>query len=391
MSKSLQEILLQQQAREDMLSKYVGSSSITDTIAKLKQNSVSAMLEQQHKSMESLTSIGFKLEKERIASFELEKYKIPTLPSYMDDAIKLSKKLSESTTLGHIKSIIDSSSLHHFRVGETIKSFELGSAFKSLAIGNAIDRLVPKIPSLFASEALALQQFRSLGSVISSANVFSELHTKALRASLGDWRGSLVVPTLAQSLYVIQGFDRGLTELPDEEFYDVVSEAGLTHPSSDIKLFGPVVADVGDEELSQEERNAKCYARIYRLENRMRTFIDEAMTARFGKGWFKQLPNDVKENLIELQEKKKKFGEDRTLIECTDFSHYIKILLKGDLWRDVFSPLFGTRRKEDVQESLNRLKPIRDTAMHSNPVSHEDWVMLYFETGRLLQVISKLH
>jgi hypothetical protein len=391
MSKSLQEILLQQQAREDMLSKYVGNSSITDTIAKLKQSSLSVILEQQHKNLESLTGIGLKLEKERIASFELEKYKIRALPSYMDDAIKLSKKLSESTALGHIKSIIDSSSLHHLRIGETIKNFELGSAFNTMAIENAIGRLVPKIPALFASEALALQQFKSLGSVINSANVFSEVHTKALRASLGDWRGSLVVPTLAQNLYVTQGFDRGLTELPDEEFYDVVSEAGLTHPSSDIKLFGPVVVDVGDENLSQEERNAKCYARIYRLENRLRTFIDEAMTARYGKTWFKQLPNNVKENLIELQEKKKKSGEDRTLIECTDFSHYIKILLKGDLWRDVFSPLFGTRRKEDVQESLNRLKPIRDTAMHSNPVSHEDWVMLYFETGRLLQVISKLH
>ena len=115
------------------------------------------------------------------------------------------------------------------------------------------------------------------------------------------------------------------------------------------------------------------------------------MTARFGNVWFKQLPADVKDNLEEVQKKKLKSGGDSTLIACTDFSHYTKIILKGDLWREVFSPLFGTRRKEDVQESLNRLKPIRDTAMHSNPVSHEDWVMLHFETDRLLKVIAKLH
>lgn len=390
MSKSLQEIIKQQQAREDMLSKSAGASSITDTLAKMNKDSLSGILAHQ-KSMSAVENFGKMFDKERFAASQIAKFVTPVLPSYIGDAIKLSKSLTENSALSQMKSIIASDAMHHLKIGETIKNLELGSAFKSLAIGSAIERLVPKIPPLFASEMLALEQFKSLGSVIRSADVFGELHSKALRSSLGDWRGTIVVPTVAQSLYVTQGFDRGLTEFPNEEFFGVVSEAGLTHPSTDIELFGPVIVDVGDEELNQEDLNAKCYARIYRLENRLRTFIDEAMTARFGASWFKQLPADVKENLKELQEKKRKAGEDRTLIECTDFSHYTKIIFKGDLWRDVFSPLFGTRRKEDVQESLNRLKPIRDTAMHSNPVSHEDWVMLHFETGRLLKVISKMH
>lgn len=390
MSKSLQEIIKQQQARIDMLSKYARAPSMTDTLAKMNKDSLSGILAR-HKSISALESLGGIFEKERIASSQFLKMAAPVVPSFIGDSIKLSKTLSDSSVLGRMKSISDYNPAPHLKIGETIKNLELGSVFKTMAIGSAIERLVPKIPSMFASEALALQQFKSLGSVIRSPDVFGEAHSEAVRASLGDWRGTLVVPTLAQSLYVTQGFDRGLTELPDEEFFGVVSEAGLTHPSTDIELFGPVIVDVGDEELSQEELNARCYARIYRLENRLRAFIDEAMTARFGKSWFKQLPNDVKENLKEVQEKKRSAGEERTLIECTDFSHYIKIIFKGDLWRDVFSPLFGTRRKEDVQESLNRLKPIRDTAMHSNPVSHEDWVMLYFETGRLLKVISKLH
>jgi hypothetical protein len=389
MSKSLQEIIKQQQAREEMLSKYAGVSSVTDTLAKMNRDSLSGILAHQ-KSMSAVESFSKMFEKEQFAASQIAKFAAPVVPSYIGDAIKLSKSLSESTAMSQMKPIIDSHALQHLKIGETIKNLELGNVFKSLEIGSAIDRLIPKIPRLFASEISALEQFRSLRNVIRSADVFGEAHSKALRASLGDWRGNLLVPTLAQSLYITQGFDRGLTQLPNEEFFGVVSEAGLTHPSTDIELFGPVIVDVGDEDLSQEELNAKCYARIYRLETRLRTFIDEAMTARFGKNWFKQLPNDVKENLIELQAKKSKGGEVRTLIECTDFSHYIKIIFKGDLWRDVFSPLFGTRRKEDVQESLNRLKPIRDTAMHSNPVSHEDWVMLHFETGRLLKVISKL-
>lgn len=372
-----------------MLSKYAGVSSVTDTLAMMNRDSLSGILAHQ-KSMSAVESFSKMFEKEQFAASQIAKFAAPVVPSYIGDAIKLSKSLSESTAMSQMKPIIDSHALQHLKIGETIKNLELGNVFKSLEIGSAIDRLIPKIPRLFASEISALEQFRSLRNVIRSADVFGEAHSKALRASLGDWRGNLLVPTLAQSLYITQGFDRGLTQLPNEEFFGVVSEAGLTHPSTDIELFGPVIVDVGDEDLSQEELNAKCYARIYRLETRLRIFIDEAMTARFGKGWFKQLPADVKDNLKEVQEKKRNAGEDRTLIECTDFSHYIKIIFKGDLWRDVFCPLFGTRRKEDVQESLNRLKPIRDTAMHSNPVSHEDWVMLHFETGRLLKVISKL-
>lgn len=390
MSKSLQDLIKQQQAREDLVNRFAVPPTLTDTIAKMNSGAMGGILAHQ-KSLSAAESLNKMFERDRLASAQLLKMTTPVIPSYVNDTINMSKKLSESTALGQMKSIIDSAALHHLKIGDTFKHLEIGSAFRSLAIGSAIDRLVPKIPPLFSSEAFALERFRNLGSVISSADVFGEAHSKALRASLGDWRGTLVMPTLAQSLYVTQGFDRGLTELPDEEFFGVVSEAGLTHPSTDIELFGPVIVDVGDEELSQEELNAKCYARIYRLETRLRVFVDEAMTARFGKGWFKQLPADVKDNLKEVQEKKRNAGEERTLIECTDFSHYIKIILKGDLWRDVFSERFGARRKEDVQESFNRLKPVRDTAMHSNPVSHEDWVMLHFETGRLLKVISSMH
>jgi hypothetical protein len=221
-----------------------------------------------------------------------------------------------------------------------------------------------------------------------SGDVFGEEIFKTLRASLGDWR-EIVLPTLPQSLYLSQGFDRAFTEHPTPVLFEVVSDAGLTDATLDIALFGPIVNDIGDENLSDEERNVRCYTRIFRLENRVRAFIREAMTKAYGEGWFKRLPADVKENLREIQERKTKAGEQRTLIECADFSHYIKIIFKGDLWRDVFQPLFATRRKEDVLESFNRLKPVRDTAMHCNVVTHDDWVMLYFETDRLLRIITR--
>lgn len=389
MSKSLQDLIKQQQAHTEMVSKHLGALSASDTMAKTHKDSLNVIVANQ-RSLSATHSLSRMFDRDRLASIGLLKMAAPVVPSYISDAINLAKNTAESTALSQAKAIIDSSDRHHFIIGSAIKKLELGNASKSMAIGAAIGRLTKNVSPFFVSETFALERFKSLGRLVHSAEAFGETHSKALRASLGDWRGTLAVLTSTQSLYVTQGFDRGLTALPDEEFYGVVSDAGLNAPSSDIELFGPVIVGIGDEEVSQEERNAKCYARLYRLETRLRNFILEAMTAKFGKGWIKQLPNDVRENLKEIQHKKKGAGENRALIECTDFSHYIKIISKGDLWRDVFSPLFGTRRKEDVQESLNRLKPIRDTAMHSNPVSHEDWLMLYVETGRLLKIISKL-
>ena len=392
MKDSIQNFIKQQHAHEEMVSKFIGATTLSDSITKsMSIGSLSGALAYE-KRLSGLDTIREYIDKEKLSSENYMKLINPVIPSYISDAISASSMLSRSGALGQFDALLSSSMSHQLTMSEAYKNFEISSSLKELHISDAIRRLTgPISTSIFASEALALDQFKGLSYVAQAGNAFSEANSKALRSSLGDWRETLAVPTLSQTLYIKHGFDRGLTELPHQAFYDVVAEAGLTDPNNDIELFGPVVVDVADENLSQEELNAKCYARIYRLETRLRSFIDEAMTARFGSGWFKQLPHDVKENLRELQEKKRNAGQERTLIECTDFSHYVKILFKGDLWRDVFSPLFGTRRKEDVLESLNRLKPIRDTAMHSNSVSHEDWVMLHFETGRLLKVISKLH
>lgn len=260
-----------------------------------------------------------------------------------------------------------------------------GSAF----IADAIARMNPVLPSSFISQYTALDQFKGLADTLRSADVFGESISKTLRASLGDWREQFVLPALPQTVYETHGFNTSLTELPSEVFYGIAAEAGLTDAKRDIELFGPVVKGVNDEDLSQEELNTRCYQRIFRLENRFRTFVEEAMTKHYGEGWFKQLPGGVKQSVTTMREKKAAAGEDRTLVQCTDFSHYLEIVNNAVLWKVVFQPLFGTTRKADVIESLNRLKPVRDTAMHSNFVTREDWLMLWVETNRLLAVITK--
>lgn len=305
------------------------------------------------------------------------------MPSYLTDVEKLRKSLSHREL---IKNSIGShvQSIRHLTESQP---FEIATTTWSDIISNSLRNVVPKIPDGFLASH-ALEQFKGLSEVLKVGNAYSENISKTLRHSLGDWREPLVIQRAPQSLYSEHGFDSGLTELPTEVFFDVVFDAGLSSSSNDIVLFGPVVKEVDERALDQLQRNTLSYARFYQLETRLRVFINDEMTATHGANWVKVLPKDVKDNLLELQEKKNKNGENRTLVECTDFSHYVKILFKTDLWREVFSPKFGTRRKEDVLESLNRLKPLRDVVMHCNNVSHEDWLMLHFESTRLLSVIG---
>lgn len=394
MEKAFLDLIKRQAESEDLATRFSKQHLISEDLLKtVRSSSISDFLgtEQSRLAVSSIASFA---EREKQNITNLLKISNPLPVSYISEASKIGEifKAQDSLALSlskQFESIRAFDHLHNLNFA-ALKHFEIGSSLKNLGIGDAIKILSPVIPTnFFASQTTALSHFQELTKVFNAGNLFSERISNQLRDSLGDWRGQISFTSSPQSLYVSHGFDRGLTDFPSDVFYEVVSEAGLTETTSDIELFGPVVIDINDEFLQQEERNSKCYARIYRLEQRFREFIELAMTQRYGSGWFKQLPQGVKANLLELQEKKDNAGEQRTLIQCTDFSHYHQIIDNGNLWKEVFQPLFKTTRKADVIESLNRLKPVRDTAMHSNPVSHEDWVMLYYETGRLLSVITR--
>jgi hypothetical protein len=68
-----------------------------------------------------------------------------------------------------------------------------------------------------------------------------------------------------------------------------------------------------------------------------------------------------------------------------DFTDYELIICKRDNWREVFGVFFD--RPENVRESFQRLYPIRLDTMHARPITHDDQLLLYVETRRLLKVI----
>ena len=90
---------------------------------------------------------------------------------------------------------------------------------------------------------------------------------------------------------------------------------------------------------------------------------------------------------IEKQQKAKDSGERSwPLIAYADFTDYVSVITKNDNWEVVFKPIF--RRKTVIQESFQRLYPIRICTMHSRLITQEDELYLYVETMRLLSAIG---
>ena len=60
--------------------------------------------------------------------------------------------------------------------------------------------------------------------------------------------------------------------------------------------------------------------------------------------------------------------------------------MRKDNWSELFADIF--KRSTMVQESFQRLYPIRICAMHARIVTQDDELYLYVETKRLLAAIG---
>ena len=116
-------------------------------------------------------------------------------------------------------------------------------------------------------------------------------------------------------------------------------------------------------------RNNAAHDRLQRFESQFRKFIDERMTTAFGVNWVKhRVHSEIYEAWRNKQQKAKDGGEpDRPLIAYADFTDYERIIVRNDNWPAVFRQFFG--RKTLVQESLQRLYPVRVRTMHSRIIT----------------------
>jgi hypothetical protein len=233
--------------------------------------------------------------------------------------------------------------------------------------------------------ALAFTEIQALGRAIESPRPFDATVTSALRDALGDWRGVKAFPDtiftnpVARSdFYVGLGFNVALTEFTAPAFDETMALAGI----------GPPDTEEADEEDAGLERNTAAYKELLRFELRLRRFIDRVMTEAYGARWVKQrTPPGMMKGWREKRATALTKGEsEQPLINYADFSDYAQIIGRNDNWNDVFKAFFG--RREDVQESLIRLSPIRIVTMHARILTLDDELLLRVETRRVLRAIE---
>ena len=91
-------------------------------------------------------------------------------------------------------------------------------------------------------------------------------------------------------------------------------------------------------------------------------------------------------NGVNRQAKAHDDGEPvQPLIAYADFTDYVKIILRGGNWDQVFKPVF--RRETLVQEAFQRLYPIRRCTMHARIITQDDELYLFTETQLLLKAM----
>ena len=273
---------------------------------------------------------------------------------------------------------------YHVQMREIHRSFE--------TVSNSWVDPENKLKSLYGFVAL-----KGIGHALNAMRPFEAGLTEALRIDIGDWRDDIKWPADAEddpilrtSFYEEQGLNPNLTAFPSSTFEELVISSGIrasaTHDSDDDYL------DYEQEEPELEtgfRRTNDAHDVIQRFETRLREFIDERMKDQYGSDWIKRhISGEMKKQWNEKQQKAKDNGDIVwPLIAYSDFSDYVEIITQKDNWEEMFKEVFV--RKTSVQESFQRLFPIRICTMHSRPITQDDELYLFVETKRVLKAIGK--
>ena len=313
-----------------------------------------------------------------------------------DEAQRISALIAETEKRFSLPEIAEATSLlskfEDSRVANALNHYQdQASLFQ-----NAIENM--RVPWLDVEDNIrsisGLVELQTIGQALRTMPTFDTRLEDMLRTELGDWREKIIWPTdiftdpLARtSFYSDLGLNSSLTAFPSEAFEQSIDIAGLKEAPIRLEPAYNFESEPEPDEVAYERTNT-AHDRLQRFETQIRKFIDEQMKAIFGENWIKQqVPGEIRKAWLEKQQKvKDSGGPEWPLIAYADFSDYVPIITRRDNWNRVFKPIF--RRQASIQESFQRLYPIRICTMHARLITQDDELYLYVETKRILTAIG---
>lgn len=242
----------------------------------------------------------------------------------------------------------------------------------------------------------------SIAGITTLSNIATKLDTHVpfgktipalLRENVGDWRKDISLPVnftqsnaTRQQFYEKVGVDHTIAAFPEASYGQILEVTKLGKLTIDLREFPEPNLEALNLDQSLKENN-DVYRRLLVFEIWIRKVIDEAVTKKFGANWYKQnMPADIYQNCNDRKQKwettwsKKHTG---SLMDFADFPDYQTLVMKRDFWREVFKPMLGNARQEDIKESFQRLMPIRIEVAHARPIDNVAACLAIMEIGRL--------
>lgn len=244
-----------------------------------------------------------------------------------------------------------------------------------------------------AQSVSSLASLSRIGQQIANASPFGDDVVHSLRQNLGNWSHQIEWPseifndlTARSAFYKELGYDRALTELPEEAFEESLEVTGISTVTPQLyELYGEPLPTSDDDAFDVSySRTNKAHDWLMRFEIQLRRFINLQMEKEFGANWPKtQLhANKLKEWKYKKEQYELKGGTvGYPLIDFADFTDYIDIICRKDNFERVFKQFF--HRSESFRESFQRLFPIRIDTMHARVITQDDELLLYVEIKRL--------
>jgi hypothetical protein len=132
------------------------------------------------------------------------------------------------------------------------------------------------------------------------------------------------------------------------------------------------------------------YEILFRLENRLRQFIEKNMRLRYGSDWWNSghIPLKVKENVDKLLNDERSLGwqvsETDNDTEYLQFGQIGNIIFKN--WKDCFEQIFYDQIK--ITSKLDELEKIRNSIAHTRMLSQEGSKRLEMYSQEIENIIN---